>query len=214
MTPTAPQERLLALKEAAERLDVHPATLRRWADKGEIEVVLTPGGHRRFPVSEIARLRSRSSAATGEASGGVHYSYDSSLADATLEHTRQGINEQSGASWREGLDDEDIQEKRALGRRLVELVTKYLHDDDASIVVEARAIGRLYGKSARESGLGLTDALKATFFFRQHIMESVVFSGETGGVRQDIDRETLRRLDHFLNAVELSIAEVLETSSR
>lgn len=214
MTPTAAQERLLALKEAAERLDVHPATLRRWADKGEIEVVLTPGGHRRFPVSEIARLRSRSSAAMGEASGGVHYSYDSSLADATLEHTRQGINEQSGASWREGLDDEDIQEKRALGRRLVELVTKYLHNDDASIVVEARAIGRLYGKSARESGLGLTDALKATFFFRQHIMESVVFSGETGGVRQDIDRETLRRLDHFLNAVELSIAEVLETSSR
>lgn len=214
MTPTAAQERLLALKEAAERLDVHPATLRRWADKGEIEVVLTPGGHRRFPVSEIARLRSRSSAATGEAAGGVHYSYDSSLADATLEHTRQGIDEQSGASWREGLDAEDIQEKRALGRRLVELVTKYLHNDDASIVVEARAIGRLYGKSARDSGLGLTEALKATFFFRQHIMESVVFSGETGGVRQDIDRETLRRLDHFLNAVELSIAEVLETSSR
>ena len=27
-------------------------------------------------------------------------------------------------------------------------------------------------------------------------------------------KETLRRLDHFLNAVELSIAEVLETSSR
>lgn len=214
MTPTAAQERLLALKEAAERLDVHPATLRRWADKGEIEVVLTPGGHRRFPVSEIARLRSRSSAATGEAAGGVHNSYDSSLADATLEHTRQGIDEQSGASWREGLDDEDIQEKRALGRRLVELVTKYLHNGDASIVVEARAIGRLYGKSARDSGLGLTEALKATFFFRQHIMESVVFSGETGGIRQDIDRETLRRLDHFLNAVELSIAEVLETSSR
>jgi len=214
VTPTAAQERLLALKEAAERLDVHPATLRRWADKGEIEVVLTPGGHRRFPISEIARLRSRSSAATGEASGGGHYSYDSSLADATLEHTRQGIDEQSGASWREGLDAEDIQEKRALGRRLVELVTKYLHDGDAAIVVEARAIGRLYGKSARDSGLGLTDALKATFFFRQHIMESVVFSGETGGVRQDIDRETLRRLDHFLNAVELSIAEVLETSSR
>ncbi len=214
MTPTAAQERLLALKEAAERLDVHPATLRRWADKGEIEVVLTPGGHRRFPISEIARLRSRSSAATGEAPGRVHYSYDSSLADATLEHTRQGIDEQSGASWREGLDAEDIQEKRALGRRLVELVTKYLHDGDASIVVEASAIGRLYGKSARDSGLGLTDALKATFFFRQHIMESVIFSGETGGVRQDIDRETLRRLDHFLNAVELSIAEVLETSSR
>ena len=214
MTPTAAQEQLLALKEAAERLDVHPATLRRWADKGEIEVVLTPGGHRRFPISEIARLRSRSSAATGEASGGVQHSYDGSLADATLEHTRQGIDEQSGASWREGLDAEDIQEKRALGRRLVELVTKYLHDGDASIVVEASAIGRLYGKSARDSGLGLTDALKATFFFRQHIMESVVFSGETGGVRQDIDRETLRRLDHFLNAVELSIAEVLETSSR
>ncbi len=214
MTPIAEQERLLALSEAAERLDVHPATLRRWADKGDIEVVLTPGGHRRFPVSEIARLRSSSSAATGATPRGVYNPHGSSPIDTALELTRQGIIEQSGASWREGLEAEDIQEKRALGRHLIELVTRYLDDGDESIVVEARAIGRLYGKSARESGLGLTDALKATFFFRQHIMESAVFSGETGGVRQDIDRETLRRLDYFLNAVELSIAEVLETPSR
>ena len=51
---------LLSLTEAASLLGVHPATLRRWADQGDILVMVTPGGHRRFPRSEIDRLRGAS----------------------------------------------------------------------------------------------------------------------------------------------------------
>ena len=46
----------LPLKQAADRLGVHSTTLRRWADNGDIPVMLTPGGHRRFTVADIERF--------------------------------------------------------------------------------------------------------------------------------------------------------------
>ena len=45
---TAHDQIWLTLSEAAEQLGVHPTTLRRWADNGDIPVSVTPGGHRRF----------------------------------------------------------------------------------------------------------------------------------------------------------------------
>jgi excisionase family DNA binding protein len=46
-----PSKQWLSLNEAAQQLGVHPVTLRRWADDGEIPVMVTPGGHRRFAVA-------------------------------------------------------------------------------------------------------------------------------------------------------------------
>jgi excisionase family DNA binding protein len=42
--------------EAAERLGVHVSTLNRWADAGHLETYRTPGGHRRFRVSDVNRM--------------------------------------------------------------------------------------------------------------------------------------------------------------
>jgi excisionase family DNA binding protein len=50
--------RTVTLREAAEALAVSGATLRRWGASGRIKVLRTSGGHRRFPISEIDRLRS------------------------------------------------------------------------------------------------------------------------------------------------------------
>ena len=44
---SAPSITWLTLKEACDFLGVHYTTLRSWADKGEISVFRTPGGHRR-----------------------------------------------------------------------------------------------------------------------------------------------------------------------
>lgn len=46
-------DRLLTLDEATEMLGVHANTVRRWGDKGTLRMVLTPGGHRRFPLSGV-----------------------------------------------------------------------------------------------------------------------------------------------------------------
>lgn len=48
---------LLTTQEAAERLGVGPTTIKRWADEGRIEVVRTLGGHRRYTVVSVEKLR-------------------------------------------------------------------------------------------------------------------------------------------------------------
>src|SRR2546430_15911041 len=66
----------LSLDEAAKRLSVHPATLREWADKGQIRTFRTPGGHRRFSEVDVAPL-------------GAHAKPDLSLLlHATVGHAR------------------------------------------------------------------------------------------------------------------------------
>ena len=46
----------LSLSRAADILGVSTKTLRNWDEKGKINVVRTPGGHRRIPIKEISRL--------------------------------------------------------------------------------------------------------------------------------------------------------------
>ncbi len=51
------REEYLRPAQAAAMLHVSPQTVRRWAAEGKLRCVLTAGGHRRFPRSEVQRLR-------------------------------------------------------------------------------------------------------------------------------------------------------------
>jgi len=46
---------LVATKQAAERLGVHPATIRRWAVSGRLRYVRI-GRERAIPAEEVSRL--------------------------------------------------------------------------------------------------------------------------------------------------------------
>lgn len=48
---------MLGVAEAAEELDVHPDTLRRWADKGQVPVTMTPTGWRRFSPEQMEEIK-------------------------------------------------------------------------------------------------------------------------------------------------------------
>ena len=48
-----PKPEVLRLSEAAALLGVHPDTLRRWADAGQVPCTRTPGGERRFTRTDI-----------------------------------------------------------------------------------------------------------------------------------------------------------------
>ena len=50
-------EKLLTVAQVAKLLGVHVNTVRNWADKGLIKVVMLPSGYRRFEPAEIERLR-------------------------------------------------------------------------------------------------------------------------------------------------------------
>jgi excisionase family DNA binding protein len=54
MTRTAHTSRLgLTTSEAARHLGVSLSTVRRWSDMGYLRGYRTPGGQRRFPVTEL-----------------------------------------------------------------------------------------------------------------------------------------------------------------
>jgi putative resolvase len=53
-------DKLLTMKEAKQLLGVSTKTIQNWDRAGIIEVVRTPGGRRRIPLSEIERLRGKS----------------------------------------------------------------------------------------------------------------------------------------------------------
>ena len=48
---------LLSISVAAKRLGISQGTLRVYADKGIIPVIMLPGGHRRFKPEDVQRLR-------------------------------------------------------------------------------------------------------------------------------------------------------------
>src|SRR5688572_8484078 len=46
----------VSLRQAADILGVHPATVRNWADKGEVPSRRTAGGHRRFRKADLLQF--------------------------------------------------------------------------------------------------------------------------------------------------------------
>ena len=50
----------MTMKEAKELLGVSTKTIQNWDKAGTINVVRTPGGRRRIPLSEVERIRGES----------------------------------------------------------------------------------------------------------------------------------------------------------
>lgn len=204
---------LLSLSEAAERLGVHPATLRRWADSGSIQVVLTPGGHRRFSSAEVNRRISVGTEEDSEigAGSGATTAAPAQLRESVIQKTRAEVTHQK-APWMQ-LSEEDREEKRVLGRQLMGLLMQYLaapDDEGGEYLAEARAIGRIHAKSAQQSGMKLSDVVRATQFFRDNIVESAVLLPESVQAKPDARARMHRRLNGFLNEIQLAITEVYQ----
>lgn len=53
-----PNDSLLTPGEVASLLRVDPKTVTRWAERGLIESIKTPGGHNRFPKSCVDAILS------------------------------------------------------------------------------------------------------------------------------------------------------------
>ena len=205
-----PEQHWLALKQAAQQLGVHPTTLRRWAEAGEIPVMLTPGGHRRFAVSDIERFteeRRRLRVASG---------LEQVWADQALTQARKEIISHRDEHWLAVFDEKDREHKRELGRRLMGLLLQYisLSNGGDDILQEARAIGRAHAENALGLGLPLVEALQAMLFFRDTLVEVAVHLTEVAHVRPEANTRLLRRINTLLNAVQLAVADVYDQAKR
>lgn len=199
----------LSLSQAARFLDVHPTTLRRWANKGDIPTLITPGGHRRFAVADLARFaRERSALRNVQGIAGLWVT-------KALAHTRQEVVSHQREGWLAHYTEEERSQNRTLGQQLMGLTLQYLSSESSeenseTIMEEARRIGRLYAYYAREQGMPLSAMLEASIFFRDSLIETALQLPETANIRPEANIRLLRRVNTLLNAVHLAAAEVYE----
>ncbi|GMQ81051.1 MAG: helix-turn-helix domain-containing protein [Rhodothermia bacterium] len=204
-------EQYLSLGEAAKKLDVHPSTVRRWANSGALSSIRTPGGHRRFALKDIYRMASGTTVQSM-----YNLEITSRLQENSLAHARADLRGEQ-PSWSSNLDTESREEKRILGQRLMGLLMQYIgseDDDGEEVLDEARIVGRIYAKNIIQNGISLSEAIQATAFFRDHILESAVMVPDSARSRPQANKRLFRRINEFLNAIQLVIAEAYERSDQ
>lgn len=208
MTQQLPEaEQWLSLKAASKKLNIHPTTLRRWADNGDIPVMLTPGGHRRFSSIDIERF-AQNRHGLRRVSG-----IEQVWADRALTATRREIVSHK-MPWLESIDEESRQRSRVMGRQLMALTLQYISNgDDERILQEARNLGYEYGQNCQKMELPLTDALQASMFFRDTMIETALTLPENVNIRPEANVRLLRRINTLLNSVHLAVAEVYDASN-
>lgn len=198
----------LSLKDAAARLTVHPTTLRRWADKGAITYMLTPGGHRRFAEADIDRFVQEQRRAHAPVPVAQAW------AEQALTRTRASLATQRSKPWMETMGEDVRELHRQLGRQLMGLTLQYISSEEANgnLLQEAKAIGHEYGRLNRASGMTLPNALAASMYFRDELIEVALQLPDTASasVRPQDNLRLMRRINQLLNAVHLAIAEVYD----
>jgi excisionase family DNA binding protein len=201
MTSIQTEDEWLSLREAAELLGMHPATVRLWADRNELPSRRTNGGHRRFRRSDIeARLRQdaeRKPRPTAQllvqsVLGRVRFAFT----DGTLKTM----------PWYEHFDDSALEAYRILGRRVLELLLRALNDGTPAqeLRAEAALLGVEYGSVTRNSNVPVADAVRAFLYFRSLVDESVIQLAEVQGARDHPDipwAESLYQIQALTNEI-------------
>jgi excisionase family DNA binding protein len=209
MNDGQPHDRWLSLTAAAERLGVHPTTLRRWADSGDITVMFTPGGHRRFLESDLDDFAAKRRSMVG------HNQVAAEWADRALQTTRQEIVSRSGEPWLAAFDNGARDRNRRMGQKLLGLTMQYISASEADLPLlqeQAHTLAQDYGRMAWESGLPLTEALEATLFFRDLLVETALQMPENMPIKPEANVRLMRKINQLLNIIQLQIAEVYDES--
>jgi excisionase family DNA binding protein len=203
----------VTLGEAAEILGVHPATVRSWADSGDLQSKRTPGGHRRFRRRDL--LQWAGSKETSTSPSEAQLMLQSALGRARLE---VGDGQLEEFAWYDQFNETTRQAHRQLGRRLLEALTTYLFTPESrdGIVEEIRAMGAEYACLSIDHAISLPDSVRAFLFFRDLLTESMIQMAELLSLRTPRDwssrlREVNTITDELLLAL---IVEYQEHSPR
>jgi excisionase family DNA binding protein len=198
----------ISLRHAAELLGVHPATVRIWADNGDLPSRRTPGGHRRFRKADVLRH--------SESAGDVEPLEVQLIIQNALGHTRMqvggGTLNQMG--WYENLSEQTRNSLRQEGMHTMENLRKYLAagapDEQLATAI---TIGKNYATLLSREDLKLPDAVRGFFYFSDFVVNSVLNWSEITPTRNSASdwSHLLRQVNTFINSILISIIEYYET---
>jgi len=196
----------VSLRRAADILGVHPATVRNWADKGDIIARRTPGGHRRFRKSDLTQYaQSQGELQPVE----VQVIIQNALGQARMEVGEGHLEE---APWYKGMSEKTRVAMRSQGRELLEALRTYLAAGapDARLS-DAIRLGKGYAIQLHEDGLTLPQAIRGFFYFGEFIINSILTWSEVTPPRSAPEwANLLRQVNNFMNAMLLSMVEYYE----
>lgn len=184
----------LSLHEASKRLNVHPATVREWADRGRIRTFRTPGGHRRFSGEDLDAL-------TAEAAPELALFMSALVGQARL---ATSAGQLATESWYSRFDAAAKERQRELGHDLMRLLVGYLGDTDKDWGSDLRVLGGRYARLAHDAGLSLGDAMRAF-----HLFEGLVHSSmkQLSAVQVGGSADFERHVGWFINEVRVAMVE-------
>lgn len=196
----------VSLRQAADMLGVHPATVRNWADKGDLPSRRTPGGHRRFRRADLLRY--------AETQGEWQHAEVQVILQSALGQTRMQVGDGMlmDVPWYAAMSDATRAEMRQLGRRVLEELRHYLaagaQDDKLRAAIN---LGKEYARTISGDGLSLPQAARGFFYFSDFVINSVLTWSEITPPHSPSEWSAmLRQINTFMNTFLLSIIEYYE----
>lgn len=193
----------VSLRHAAEILGVHPATVRNWADQGDLPSRRTPGGHRRFRKSDLMQYV--------ESQGELQPLEVQIIIQNALGQTRMQVGEGKleSVAWYEAMSEATRVTLREKGRHALEALRTYLaHGARDYDLAPAITLGKDYAVLLSEDKLTLPQATRGFFYFSDFVINSVLTWSEVNQPRSSSEWNTLlRQVNNFIHAMLLSIIE-------
>jgi excisionase family DNA binding protein len=168
--PGLEQEEFVSISEASHLLGVNEVTLRQWTDEGKLKAFITPGGHRRYSISDLKKFTRSSRKMLGVKDLAVE------IEDTSVIHreiARKFLQSHPNCQ----LPGPDYQKHLAeLGRHLLDLLGRYVCEPSnrMEIIDSARQIGAEFGKALAGLGLPLTDSVSAFLSHRDPFMNAAI----------------------------------------
>lgn len=196
----------VSLRRAAEILGVHPATVRNWADKGDVPSRRTPGGHRRFRKADLTQY--------AQSQGELQPIEIQVIIQNALGQMRMDVGEGNleAAPWYAAMAEISRVAMRTLGRDTLEALRMYLAngapDEELSAAIR---LGKDYAKILIEDGLTVPQAMRGFFYFSDFVINAILTWSEITPPRSAPEWALLlRQVNTFMNTMLLSLIEYYE----
>lgn len=197
----------LTLGEASRMLGVDPDTLRRWADNGKVDVLKTPGGHRRFLRTSIEGMLPRPRRSARQSLSAMGEPPDR-IAAEFLKRVRSDMAEQD---WHSRFDETSLRWFRERGMRMSDLLIGYLdavrRPGRDAYLAQAATLGREYGVAAKERALSLGEATQAFLFFRARFLAEIANVARRRALGADQAAALFEEADRALDSVILALID-------
>jgi excisionase family DNA binding protein len=193
----------VSLRQAAEILGVHPATVRNWADRGDLPSRRTPGGHRRFRRSDLLHY--------AETQGELQPIEVQIILQNALGQTRMQVGGGTLANvpWYTAMSESTRDALRQQGRAVLEELRRYMAAGapDAQLA-DAIRLGKDYAVLLSADGLTLPQAMRGFLYFSDFVVNAILTWSEITVPRSTAEWATLlRHVNTFTNTMLLSIVE-------